>query len=372
MQFPSAVYQYSTLTAREQSQLATTAITSGAIATFDATHIPSLERQVASRLGRAGAVAVDSGSAALALAMRGLKIGPGQNVIIPEVGWVSIGTAAAAAGASVTVVPVDATLMPAWEQIEPALTRATSAVVLAHLRGRPASDITRITTELAAREIPLIEDCAQAWDVTADGKPAGARGHVTALSTQTYKMIAVGEGGIVVADDAGLLSFVRAVGGNTREPTPDAVWRGKNRMTEVSAALALPQLAYLPTLTARLRLLQHQLADRLARVAGIKEILPATPAAVEAGNGSITGMWLPTATAAQRLASAYFRAGLRGWWPGPGDLHTADAWPAQPPHHLVDVRCYVDLQTPWLPQQEHEAFCHHVATITVEALGEIG
>ncbi|WP_322768598.1 aminotransferase class I/II-fold pyridoxal phosphate-dependent enzyme [Frankia sp. Cr1] len=365
------VYQYSTLTAAEQVRLAADAISGGDVATFGARHLPEVERRVAARAGRAGAVAVDSGSAALALAVRALGVRAGQEVVIPEVGWVSIGTAAAQAGATVRVAPVDRTLTPSWEQLAPLVGPATGAVVLAHLRGRPAPDIVRIAAELAERQIPLIEDGAQAWGVTVGGRPAGAWGTVAAFSAQTYKMIAVGEGGFLLADDLDLLSFVRAVAGDTRVPTPEAVWRGKQRMTEVSAALALPQLDHLDALTADLRRLQRRLVDRLLTVEGISEIIPRTARDIEDGNGSLTGMWLPTPDTARRLASDYWRAGLRCWWPGPGDLHTAGAWPVQPARSMVEIHSYLDLQTPWLPSEHHDSFADHVAAVTTRTLCEV-
>ncbi len=363
----AAIYQYSTLTAAEQARLAADLITSGNIATFGARYLPELEHAVAARAGRAGAVAVDSGSSALELAVRSLGISPGQEVIIPEAGWVSIGAAAASAGAAVRVAPVTEALTPGWDQIRSLITPVTGAVVLAHLRGRPAPGTAQIAGELAARGIPLIEDCAQAWGVTADGRPAGGRGTVAVFSAQTCKMIAVGEGGLLLADDPHLLGMVRAIAGDTRQPAPSAVWRGKHRMTEVSAALALPQLGYLDALTSALRRLQHRIIDALATAAGARLVLPAPPD-VDAGNGSLTGLWLDTPGQARQLADAYHQAGLRSWWPGPGDLHTASAWPAQPAQRIVDLRRYLDLQTPWLPDDQHPGFAAHVATVTASTL----
>ena len=369
MALPDPIYQYSVLTAAEQVRLAAHVISTGAIATFDACHLRELEHAVAARIGRADAVAVDSGSSALALAVRGLGVGPGHEVIIPEVGWVSIGAAAANAGATVRVAPVTTALTPGWEQIEPLLTPATAAVVLAHLRGRPAPGTRQIAAELTARGIPLIEDCAQAWGVTTDGRPAGAWGTAAAFSTQAYKVISTGEGGLLLADDPGLLSMVRALAGDTRQATPTAVWRGKHRMTEVSAALARPQLARLDALTAALRRLQRCTVQLLTAFDSIRAVLPAPPD-IPAGNGSLVGLWVNTPEQARQLASAYHHAGLRSWWPGPGDLHTAAAWPAQPSQNIADVRCYVDLQIPWLPDDQHPGFASTVASVTAGTLDQ--
>jgi dTDP-4-amino-4,6-dideoxygalactose transaminase len=364
------VYQYSTLTADAQLRLLTAMIPEGRIATHSATHLPDLEHRVAERLGRTAAVAVDSGSAALALAVRALHLGPEHEVIIPEAGWVSVGAAANSTGASVRVAPVTEHLAPGWEQIAELITGRTGAVILAHLRGRSAPDTELIALELAERGIPLIEDCAQAWAVTAHGRPAGARGLIATLSVQYFKLIAVGEGGLLVADDPDLLSYVRAVAGDTRQPTPTAVWRGKNRMTEASAALALPQLAYLDALTANLRAQQLAILDALVPVPGISSLLPPTATDVASGNGSLTGLWLPRPAIAEHLADTLYRRGYRAWWPGPGDLHTADAWPTQPAARIVDLRRYLDIQTPWLPPDEHASFAAILADTVRAALKE--
>lgn len=362
-----AAYQYSTLTADQQIRLVAAAIASGEIGTFDAHYLPDLERAVAGRIGRRAAIAVDSGSGALALAIRALGLGPDHEVIIPEIGWVSIGAAVADAGARVLVAPATETLMLGWEQIHPLITPATGAVVLAHLRGRPAPGTSRIAAELAERGIPLIEDCAQAWGVTADGRPAGAWGTLATFSVQTYKMIAVGEGGLLAGDDPDTMGLARALAGDTRQALPQAIWRGKRRMTEISAALALPQLDHLETLTSALRTLQSMLADVLADIVGPEAVLPAHDG-VAASNGSIVGLWLPSPEHARRAADALFGAGLRSWWPGPGDLHTAAAWPARPAASLVDTQRYLDIQVPHLPTEQHKEFVEACATAIADVV----
>ena len=362
-----AAYQYSTLTADHQVRLVAAAITSGEIATWGARHLPELESRVAARVGRAEALAVDSGSGALALAVRALGLGPGHEVVIPEIGWVSIGAAVTDAGARVVVAPATESLMPGWEQIQPLITPATGAVILAHIRGRSAPGTASIAAELEARGIALIEDCAQAWGVTADQRPAGARGTLATFSVQTYKMIAVGEGGLLAGDEPGLMALARALGGDTRQSLPEAVWRGKRRMTEVSAALALPQLDFLDTLTTDLRALQTLVVDALADILGADAVLPANEEIADS-NGSIVGVWLPDPDHARRVCDALFRAGLRSWWPGPGDLHTADAWPIQPATRLVDARRYLDIQIPHLPLELHKEFTETCARVISETL----
>ncbi len=153
----SAVYQYSTLTSPTQALL-----TSGKLSSIGGHHIEQLEARMCTLTGRSGAMSCASASAAIELALRALAIGPGDEVIIPEVAWVSLGTAIDHVGAHVRVAPVNMDLTPTWEELVSLIGPSTRAVILAHLRGRPAPDIDRITEELRRRDILMIEDCAQA------------------------------------------------------------------------------------------------------------------------------------------------------------------------------------------------------------------
>lgn len=133
-----------------------------------------------------------------------------------------------------------------------------------------------------------------------------------------------------------------------------------------AAAIARPQLARLDALTADLRILQRTTIQALGPVPGIRRILPAE-ADIPATNGSTVGLWLTTPGQARRLADACHQAGLLSWWPGPGDLHTAAAWPVQPARQHVDLRCYLDLQIPWLPPGQHHTFAATVASVIAGA-----
>ncbi|WP_327418381.1 aminotransferase class V-fold PLP-dependent enzyme [Streptomyces sp. NBC_01233] len=190
------VYQYSLLTADAQNALVGDGILSGQIATFNGALIPQLEDRVAQLTGRASALAVDSGSSALRMAMRGLEIRAGQEVIIPEIGWVSVGAAADMLGAAVRVAPATDSLTPTLKEIEPLIGPDTAAVVLVHLRGRPAPGTAEIATRLRERGIPLIEDCAQAWGVDVGGRPVGAWGTLVLLRGSSWRGVGVGQAGV--------------------------------------------------------------------------------------------------------------------------------------------------------------------------------
>lgn len=360
-----AVYQYSVLTADQQLAHADGVLRSGQLTAIGGQHVPDLEAHVAQRIGRRGAVATASATAGIELALRCLPVRrPGWAIVVPEVCWASVATAVHHAGGTVRIAPVTADLTPHWEQIEPLLTSNVTAVVLAHVRGRPAPDTTRIAAELAARGVPLIEDCAQAWAVTADGRPAGSVGTLAVFSTQQWKLISTGEGGVVAADDPDLLDALRAVGGDTRFSTPGDLWRGNCRMSELAAASALPQLHGLDALTARLRGLQERLVDRALQAPPVHQVLPA-PDGVARSNGSIVGAWLPFPDDARRAADRLYRAGIRHWHPSTGDEHLAINWPIEYARSELDLTRYLDIQIPVLDEHHHDEFVDAAVTALI-------
>ncbi|MCT9934938.1 aminotransferase class I/II-fold pyridoxal phosphate-dependent enzyme [Planotetraspora sp. A-T 1434] len=335
-------YQYSRLTAEAQARLAEEVIASGRLGSIGGFYVPLLETAVAMRTGRAHAVAMASATAALEVTLRALGVGAGSEVVVPAFGWVSVGAAVTATGAAVHVAAVGQSLTPSWEQVADALSPATAAVVIAHLRGTPAAHIARITAELRERGVPLIEDCAQAWGVPA----AGSHGTAAFFSTQAYKLIATGEGGIVVCDDLILMAGIRALSGDTRVRTPEPVWRGNTRMPEIIAALAIPQLERLDALLEGLRALQRPAAELLGKMGAV---LP-----IEGGNGCHVGVWCDTPQSAATLSARLNALGLRNWHPTVGDLHICDAWPVQT--SSPDWGRYLDIQIPYLKGDARQAF----------------
>jgi|GEM_PF-4103126 len=356
----AAVYEYSVATADAQLALAAAAVRSGALGAVGGSLVPELERTMAAHLGRREALAVASATTGLQLLMRALGAGPGSEVVLPELAWVSVGAAAAATGATVRVAPITAALAPGWEQIAPLLGSHTALVVIAHLRGRAAPDTAHIAAELFARGVPLVEDCAQAWRARLpDGRPAGTAGAAAVFSMDRYKVISTGEGGIIAVDDTELTTRMRLLGGLAWVPAHPPEWRGNARMSEPTAALALPQLRQLDHLVSQLRPLQHQVAHVMAAAKGLHEVTPAD----DNSNGCLVGGWADDPDRAKILTGALFHAGFRAWWPGPDDLHHAANWPVTIDQPLVDVHRYVDVQIPLLPYDQHTAFSDTLHTV---------
>jgi dTDP-3-amino-2,3,6-trideoxy-4-keto-D-glucose/dTDP-3-amino-3,4,6-trideoxy-alpha-D-glucose/dTDP-2,6-dideoxy-D-kanosamine transaminase len=144
-------------------------------------------------------VAVSSGASALQLALAGLGVGPGDEVILPAFTAVPTAAAVCALGAIPVLVDVEAeTACLDPSLVAAARTRRTKAVIVVHLYGRPAA--------LPSTDLPIIEDAAQAHGAIADH----ARSAAVAYSFYPTKNLGgIGDGGAVVTTDAGLGERVR-------------------------------------------------------------------------------------------------------------------------------------------------------------------
>lgn len=162
--------------------------------------VDKLESALAARLQRRYAVGVGSGTDALILAFMALDIGPGDEVILGALSWIASANAVKMVGANPVFVDVgdDMTIDP--DTIEAAITARTKAILVVDYAGK----VCRMEeiSELARRHrIPLVEDAAQAFGATHNGKPAGSFGVMSCLSMNPMKVFgALGEAGAVLTD----------------------------------------------------------------------------------------------------------------------------------------------------------------------------
>ncbi len=168
------------------------------------------EREFAAYCGVRHAIGVDSGFSALELIVRGLGIGPGDEVITVANTFIATAAAIEAAGARPVLVDMDpATYNIDPNQIEAAITPATRAVIAVHLYGRLA-DMAAINQIAERHGLFVIEDACQAHGAMAGGRRAGALGTAAAFSFYPSKNLgAFGDGGAVVTDDDELAENIR-------------------------------------------------------------------------------------------------------------------------------------------------------------------
>lgn len=209
--------------------------------------VEAFEREFAAYVGAAHAVGVNSGTDALHLILRGLGIGPGDEVITVSHTAVATVAAIGMSGAAPVLVDVE----PRWRTIDPAAVGAaigprTRAVVAVHLYGQPA-DLTALGRLCAAHGLALIEDCAQAHGARWGAARVGSFGAAAAFSFYPTKNLgAVGDGGMVVTGDPALASRVRALRQYGWDATRRSLFPGWNsRLDPLQAAVLQVKLPHL-------------------------------------------------------------------------------------------------------------------------------
>jgi len=236
----------------------------------------SLERQVAAMSGAKHAVAVNSGTTALLVAMGGLGVGPGDEVIVPGYTFVASMSSVVYSRAVPVLAEIDETLNLDPKDVEQRITRRTKAILAVHMLGNPAR-LNELKDVADRHGLILIEDCAQAFGASYHGKPVGSIGSAGTYSFNVYKTITSGDGGMVVTDDAETYERCFAFHDQGHKPLRKGVEVGQRpfigldfRMTEISAAILLAQLRRLPTILERLRANKRRFKQGIAGLPGLE------------------------------------------------------------------------------------------------------
>ncbi|MCA9580484.1 MAG: DegT/DnrJ/EryC1/StrS family aminotransferase [Myxococcales bacterium] len=272
--------------------------------------VQRFEENLARVTGRREAVCVSSGTAALELALRALGVGPGDEVLCPNLTWPSPANAIALLGAIPVLVDVDPVEWNAGpEAFAAARTKRTRAAIAIDQFGFPAR-IAEIAEALPG--IPLIEDAACAIGSTRHGKPCGSETVVACFSFHPRKVVTTGEGGCCVTNDPDIAAALRELRNHgQRAPGDFARSSGNHRLGELGAALGLHQLAHLDTF----------LVARREQAAQYREELPgliwqgAAPGSIP--NYQTVGALLPEGTKPERRDQFVFQLNQRGVGAGP-------------------------------------------------------
>lgn len=243
------------------------------------------EQEWAAYCERNHAVGTANGTDALMLALRGLGISEGDEVIVPANTFVATAEAVLMAGASPRFVDIDAdTLLMTAEGVEAALTPRTAAVIVVHLYGQlPNMDALLTVTDRAG--VALIEDAAQAHGATWRGRKAGSFGAASCFSFYPGKNLgAFGDAGAVVTDDADLTERIRSLGNHGRSPESKHLHplAGVNsRLDGLQAAVLSTKVARIDAWTKARREAAAEYHRRLAGVDGTRltHVLPDTDGA---------------------------------------------------------------------------------------------
>jgi dTDP-4-amino-4,6-dideoxygalactose transaminase len=241
----------------------------------------AFEEAVRGRVGAAHVIGVNSGTAALHLAVDALGIGQGDEVIVPSLTFCACIQAIRMAGA----VPVFAEVRPETvcideDDIAALVTERTRAIMPVHYSGQPV-DLDRIHTIAADRDLVVIEDAAHAFGSTYHGRPIGSISQATCFSFDPIKTITCGEGGAIAVQDEEVAARLRRLRGLGIEA--EAFTRAQSQrfhgqlvvshgyryhLSDINAAIGLRELDRFEELRDRRRAIWARYASLLGDVTG--------------------------------------------------------------------------------------------------------
>jgi dTDP-4-amino-4,6-dideoxygalactose transaminase len=245
-----------------------------------------LEEEFAAYVGAKYCLALASGGAAMACALRALQVGPGDPVLSNAFTLAPVPGAIASIGAKPVFVEVTEGLTIDLADLEmQAKASGATVLLLSHMRGH-VCDMEALAALCERLGVRVIEDCAHTMGAKWKGVPSGRHGVIGCYSTQTYKHMNSGEGGFLVTDDAELAARAVLLSGSymlyarhRAAPGPEVfealkldVPNVSSRMDNLRAAILRPQIAMLEDRRARWRVLYQGMEAGLAGVPGLKLI----------------------------------------------------------------------------------------------------
>ncbi len=241
--------------------------------------VQKFESEFAARVNRKHGIAVTNGSAALDAAIAALKIGPGDEVILPTFTIISCAAAIVRAGATPVLVDSDPLT---WNMdvsaIADKITPKSKAIMVVHIYGLPV-DVDPILKLAHQHGLWVIEDAAEMHGQTYKGEPCGSFGDISTFSFYPNKHITTGEGGMLATNSDDLAARCRSLRNLCFQPQKRFVHEelGWNlRMTNLQAALGLAQLERLDEFAARKRRMGQHYTQLLLEVPGVDLPLTST------------------------------------------------------------------------------------------------
>ena len=237
--------------------------------------VRAFEQEVMRRADVRHALAVNSGTSALYLALAGLGIGPGDEVIVPGFTFVASMSAVVYARARPVPAEVDLSFNLDPDDVEARIGPRTRAIIAVHMLGNPAR-LDKLRKLADRHGLALIEDAAQAFGATYRGRWVGGHGNAGIFSFNIYKTITCGDGGMLVTDDENLYRRCFAMHDQGHSPLRLGVEIGHRpllglnfRMVELQGAVLLAQIGKLDRILAHLRRNRDIVRDGLAGLADI-------------------------------------------------------------------------------------------------------
>jgi perosamine synthetase len=231
------------------------------------------ERLFAEAIGAKYALAVNSGTSGLHLAVRALGLGPGDEVITTPFSFVASSNCILFEGATPVFVDADDSFNIDPSKIEAAITPRTKAILPVHVFGESA-DMDPIMAIAKKHGLRVIEDACEAIQATYKGKTTGTFGDVAVYGFYPNKQITTGEGGMIVTDDDAIYEYCLSARNQGR--ATDMQWLthvrlGYNyRISEVTAAMGVEQMKKLPEIMTLRRQKALRYMDLLKGIPGLR------------------------------------------------------------------------------------------------------
>jgi perosamine synthetase len=314
--------------------------------------------------GTAHAVAVSNGTVALDAALHVLDIGPGQEVITSPFTFAATINAILRSGASVRFADIADDFTIDVSSTAALIGPATTALMPVHLFGLPA-DMQALASLAATHRLVVIEDAAQAHGAEVSGRRVGSFG-VGCFSFYATKNVTSGEGGCVTTDDAMLAERLRVIRNQGMRGRYDYAMIGQNwRMTDVAAAIAIPQMERLEAINAARRERAAALTSLLAGSPGI------TTPHVPAGRGHVWHQYtvlLEPGIDRDRVVASMSSSGVDAGVYYPGLVWDHDAYRQHPNVHRDDTPNARDVAARCLSLPIHPGLSPHDLERVAEAL----
>lgn len=335
------------------------------VAEGELSHTALLEQEFAAAMGSKYALAVSSGGYAIATALRAVGVQPGDVVLTNAFTLAPVPGAIASVGGQPVFVEVTEALTIDLDDLEAKVDQA-KVLLLSHMRGH-ICDMDRLMQICDAAGVTVIEDCAHTMGARWNGVLSGRHGAMAAYSTQTYKHLNSGEGGLLISDDPDLMARATILSGSymlyerhLAAPPPEAFAEIKyltpnisGRMDNLRAAILRPQLARLDNQCAAWNARYRVVEDGLAEAPGLT-VIP-RPEAEDYVMSSFQFLLLDWA--AEKVQQVVARCAARGvelkWFGGAeptGFTSRYDSWryaetPSLPQTDRI-LRAVLDLRLP--------------------------
>jgi pyridoxal phosphate-dependent aminotransferase EpsN len=241
-------------------------------------HLAEFERRMADLTHTPGALAVSSGTAAMHLIVRHLRLLPGDEIICQSLTFCATANPIVYDGGRPVFIDSE---LATWN-IDPQLVedelracarrgRLPRAIVAVDLFGQSA-DMDAISSTAARYDVPVIEDAAEALGSSYKGQPVGASAWASFFSFNGNKILTTGGGGVICSNDEQLLENARFLSQQARDPAPHyehSVVGFNYRLSSLAAAMGLAQLDVLEHRVAARRAIFDAYQQRLAHLPGV-------------------------------------------------------------------------------------------------------